>query len=168
MLPINTNLIGCHILRFRPKAPPECLLLHRSQECSYYPGIWQMLTGKIEEGETVVQAVLREIEEETKLQTATIFSLNYVSRFFEKQDESIYLVPLFLAVVPHSARVILNPPEHDKYRWCNFQEALRYLTWNQHRKALLHVRREFLEREPNQHLKLYDANAEKQETLDIP
>jgi dATP pyrophosphohydrolase len=127
-----------------------------------------MLTGKMEEGETVVQTVLREITEETALQTSTIFSLNYVSRFFEQQDESIYMVPLFLAVVPHSARVKLNPQEHDKYKWCNFQEALRYLTWNQHRKALLHIRREFLEREPNQHLKMYDVNAEQPTAIDTP
>jgi len=158
MLPINTGLIGCHILRFRPKAPPECLILHRSQETSYYPGIWQMLTGHIKEGESVVQAVLREIQEETSLKPTSLYSLNYVTRFFEQEDESIYLVPLFLAVAPHSSRVNLNPKEHDKYKWCNFQEAMRYLVWNQHRKALLHIRREFLEREPSPNLKLFESN----------
>jgi len=156
MLPINTNLIGCHVLRYRPKAPTECLILRRSPETAIYPGLWQILTGHIQQDETAVQAVLREIKEETKLNPLVLYTLNSLSRFYEPLDNSIYLVPLFLAVVPYSSRVILNPKEHDRYKWCYFQEALNTLTWHQHRRSLTHVRREFIEREPLKALKVYE------------
>jgi dATP pyrophosphohydrolase len=156
MLPINTNLISCHIIRQRPKAPVECLILQRASGVELYPGLWQILTGKIQQDETAIQAVLREIKEETRLNPLSLYSLNSLSRFYEPTDNSIYLVPLFLAVVPYSARVVLNPKEHDRYKWCNFQEALNTLTWHQHRRSLTHVRREFIEREPLKVLRVYE------------
>jgi dATP pyrophosphohydrolase len=156
MIPINTNLVGCHIIRYRPKAPVECLILKRSAETGYYPGLWQIVTGHIQESETAIQAVLREITEETRLNPLALYSLNSIGRFYEPLDNSIYLVPLFLAVVPHSSRVVLNPKEHDRYQWCNFQEALKNLAWPQHRRSLTHIRREFIEREPLKVLKVYE------------
>jgi dATP pyrophosphohydrolase len=159
MLPINTNLIGSHIMRRRPNAPAECLIMRRSPDATSYPGTWQTLTGHIQEGETPVQAVLREIQEETTLKPLQIYSLNYVTRFYESLDNTIYLIPQFLALVPHSARIKLDPKEHDKYKWCTFQEAQRFLMWHQHRKSVTHARREFVEKEPNEQLKIYDAPA---------
>jgi dATP pyrophosphohydrolase len=156
MIQLNTSLIGSHIIRVRARGQAECLILHRSDSTKYYPGTWQILTGHVPEDETSVQAVLREIQEETRLKPLIIYSMNYVSRFFETVDESIYLVPLFLTIVPFSARVILNPKEHDQYKWCTFQQAQRHLLWQQYRKSLIHVQREFIERDPIQWLKVFE------------
>ena len=160
MIPLNTSLIGSHIVRIRRRGHAEFLILQRSEGSKYYPGTWQILTGHIKEDETATQAVLREILEETKLKTEALYSLNYVSRFFETVDNSIYLVPLFMAVVPFSARVILNPKEHQRYKWCTIQQAQRLLLWQQHRRSLSHAQREFIEREPAEWLKVYEKPAE--------
>jgi dATP pyrophosphohydrolase len=160
MIPVNTSLIASHIVRVRNNGQAEFLIMQRSNNAKYYPGTWQILTGHVEEDETIVQAILREIKEETKLKPLSLYSLNYVSRFFETMDNSIYLVPLFMAVVPFSARIILNPKEHQQYKWCTIQQAQRQLLWQQHRRSLIHVQREFIERQPVKWLKIYETPPE--------
>lgn len=162
MIPINTSLIGSHIIRIKPNGSTDCLILRRSEETNYYPGTWQILTGHVKEGETAVDAVHREIHEEIGLRPLLVYSMNHVIRFFEHQDNSIYLVPLFIGIVPLSARIKLNLKEHQRYKWCTLQEAQRQLYWLQHRRSLTHVQREFIDKTPEEWLKVY----EKQPSID--
>jgi dATP pyrophosphohydrolase len=163
MIPVNTNLIASHIVRIRKTGQAEFLILQRSDSAKYYPGSWQILTGHVEQDESIVQAILREVQEETKLKPFSLYSLNYVSRFFETLDNSIYLVPLFMAVVPFSARIILDPKEHQRYNWCTIHQAQRLLLWQQYRRSLIHVQREFIERQPAKWLKIYEQPQEAKE-----
>ena len=150
MIPINTGLVASHIVRTRPNGHTDCLILQRSEHTAYYPNTWQILMGHIHEGETAADTILREIREETKLQSMELYSLNYICRFYEHVDNTIYLVPLFMTVVPHSARIVLNKDEHQRYQWCTIQEAQRHLFWQQHRRSLIHVQREFLDKTPHE------------------
>ena len=66
MAKIITNLIEAHIFR-KTKNGIELLLLKRS-ETEIYPGLWQMVSGKIQVNEKAYQTALREIKEETGLE----------------------------------------------------------------------------------------------------
>jgi dATP pyrophosphohydrolase len=157
MISINTSLVGSHIIRIRPNGSTDCLILRRSEDTKYYPGTWQILTGHVQEGETAVDAVIREMHEETGLRPLVVYSMNHVIRFYEHQDDSIYLVPLFICVVPYSARIKLNSKEHQRYKWCNLQEGQRNLYWLQHRRSLTQVQREFIDKTPEEWLKVYET-----------
>ena len=47
----------------------EYLLIRRSPGDPLYPGIWQFVTGRVEEGEKSHEAALRELREETGAST---------------------------------------------------------------------------------------------------
>jgi len=158
MISLKTNLVESHIVRIRDEGQAEYLILQRSENSKYYPDTWQILIGHVQDSETAVEAVLRELREETKLNPLAVYSLNHVSRFYEATDDSIYLVPVFVTVVPFSARVVLNPREHQRYKWCISQQAQRWLHWQQHRRSLVQVQREFIERTPTELPKVHDGS----------
>jgi len=58
-------MIEAHIF-CKKKNGIEFLLLKRNEK-EIYPGLWQMVTGKIRKGEKAYKTALREIKEETGL-----------------------------------------------------------------------------------------------------
>lgn len=123
---IATNLIEAHIARI-VNDKIEFLLLKRSPD-KLYPNIWQMVTGKPNENEKAYETALREIKEETNLETENLFIVPNVNSFYNSFDNSINFVPVFLAIVKYDAKVFISS-EHQVYRWVNKKNAKKLLAW---------------------------------------
>ena len=137
---IVSNMIEAHIFRETEKGI-EFLLLKRS-EGQPYPGLWQMVTGKIKDGEKAHQTALREIKEETGLVPAQLWVAPIINSFYEPKDEYICLLPVFAAKV-ESVEVVLSE-EHTQYQWVNKTEAQKLLAWDGQRKAVQIIEDYFL------------------------
>lgn len=96
----------------------EILVVRRSPEDG---GYWHLISGGIEAGETAAEAAVRELFEETRLETS-VRPLNF---FFSY--ERIH-VEAFHAEAPARWEPVLNS-EHDDYRWCTREEASEILYW---------------------------------------
>ena len=81
---IISNMIESHIFR-EVKNGIEFLLLKRSDN-QIYGGLWQMVTGKIKEGEKAYQTALREIEEETRLKPLKLWVVPNVNSFYSHEN----------------------------------------------------------------------------------
>jgi len=96
----------------------KVLLIRRAG--SYKKGFWESPAGHIEEGEAVVAAALREIEEETGLSTVLF------SKTISFQISSGIKAKMFLARVPGGDsgqdRVVLSPKEHSDFKWVHVSE----------------------------------------------
>jgi dATP pyrophosphohydrolase len=115
----------------------EYLLLKRSPEKE---GFWQPVTGGLEEGETRLQALEREVLEETGIKnTARIIEnvdyFEYSDAHFIKGYEFIKEY-VFGVEVDSNEKVTIDGKEHSQFRWCSFQEALQLLKWDENKKAL--------------------------------
>jgi dihydroneopterin triphosphate diphosphatase len=137
---IISNLIEAHIFR-ESKNGIEFLLLKRSED-QLYPGLWQMVTGKIKEGEKAFQTALREIKEETELDPIQLWVAPTVNSFYEPRDEFICLIPVFAARVKSNKVKISS--EHTEYKWVNKQTAQKLLAWEGQRKAVQIIEDYFL------------------------
>ena len=137
---IISNMIEAHIFRETEKGI-EFLLLKRS-EGQPYPGLWQMVTGKIKDGEKAYQTALREIKEETGLVPAQLWVTPTINSFYEPKDEFICLLPVFAARV-ESVDVVLSK-EHTQYQWVEKTEAQKLLAWDGQRKAVKIIEDYFL------------------------
>lgn len=129
---LATHLVDVHVFRRRPEA--EFLLLRRAAS-GWMGGTWQILHGKIQDGESAARAALRELGEETALTPLAFWQLESVNTFFAARSDELYLCPGFAVEVAADADPTLNP-EHDAFRWNPAGRAERELMWPGERTAL--------------------------------
>jgi len=123
---------------------PLYLILKRSPSDELYPGIWQIVTGVIEEGEHTVAAALRELEEETGLQPLKLWRLPFVNSFFDPNQDVIHLSPYFAAKLDASSEPVLSK-EHQGYEWCSYERAQVLLPWSGQRNGVRIVDSQFVQ-----------------------
>ncbi len=129
---IKIRVIDCHIAYYHNN-DWLFLLLKRSNE-KIYPGIWQGVTGKIDNDEEPYRAALRELKEETNLTPQKMWTIDKVNLFYDAKKNIMNLIPVF-GVIVDTQKVILSN-EHVEYKWYNIDEAIKLLTWNQQKKGL--------------------------------
>jgi dihydroneopterin triphosphate diphosphatase len=129
----------------------QYLLLKR---CSpYLNGTWQMISGKIEEGETAHAAALREIQEETGITPDSFYCADAVETFYMKTRDEIVFCPVFVGMIREKADVRLSPHEHDAFAWLPFEEARKRLIFAEQKRVIAHIHENFVLNEPH-HLHL--------------
>ena len=125
------------------------LVLHRRPEFDAY---WHVVAGALEPGESFADAAVREVREETGLDVSgTLRSLErsfgyplanesaFVRSRFEP-DVAGVTVESFVADAPPAWEPTLNE-EHDEYRWCAADEAVRLLHWPEPRQIIAELAR---------------------------
>jgi len=99
------------------------------------PGSWETVHGTIEQGETPVQASLRELREETGLVPDRLYNLSRVELFFRHTQNDVALIPAFAAFVRPAAAPVVSS-EHDRAEWLVPAEAAARMAWPRERRAL--------------------------------
>lgn len=123
---ILTGYIELHVFRVK-KEKTEFLLLKRSSG-RLYPGIWQMVSGRIETGETAVQAAGRELLEETGLSPEKFWVVPKVNSFYTPDNDAVNIVPVFAAMVDPKSKVRLSD-EHTDFQWVPLKKTCKLLAW---------------------------------------
>ena len=110
-------------------------MLQRAQTETLYPGMWQIITGKIKRKEKAVATALRELREETGLTAERFWVVPIVGSFFDPRSDSVQMTPLFAAEVSIAAEPTLSE-EHERYEWANLNRACELLVWPGHLNAV--------------------------------
>ena len=108
---------------------------------------WQPITGGLEEGETKIEALKREVREETGIRNIIkiVEDVHYYEspdpdliEYFEMHGHECTHVKQCVSGVEVSSneKVILDGKEHSEFKWCDFQEALRLMKWKGNKDAL--------------------------------
>ncbi len=129
MSPLRPDLVECWVFRMADRGI-ELLLLQRAPDRPF-AGMWQCVTGRLEDGETVIEAVLREVAEETALgpsDMVALYSLDLVNAFFEPSADGILIEPVFAVQVGADAITAISP-EHGDQLWMSPYEARRLVVW---------------------------------------
>lgn len=116
---------------------PKYLMIRRTKILDY--GMWQPVTGGIEEGETPAEAALREIFEETGLVPSQFYRADHTEMFYSQQTDTIIFSPVFIAFVEGTPAVKLHPDEHDAYEWTSYKRAKRLMEYPVARQTMDHV-----------------------------
>jgi 8-oxo-dGTP pyrophosphatase MutT (NUDIX family) len=132
------------ILFKRVEGEIKYLLLKRHPEKGEF---WQPITGGLEEGETKIETLKREIIEETGIKSIIkiIENVHYYEfldpsliEYFKRHRRACNHVKeyAFGVEVSSDEKVVLDGKEHSEYRWCGFEEALKLLKWKGNKEAL--------------------------------
>lgn len=106
----------------------QFLILKRSEKESY-GGYWGFMTGGKKGGETVAEVVVRELKEETGLKPNSMWATEYLVQFYEPEYDSIWILPLIVAVVDEDEVITLSE-ENSEYRWLKATKAKHLVSWN--------------------------------------
>lgn len=101
----------------------KALLIRRCPKDEFAGGLWESAGGKVEEGETLEEAVIREIFEETGLNVVPE-RLLYASLDDLNGEKHVFMVYLCLT---DREKVVLSSDEHTEYRWADKEECKKLL-----------------------------------------
>ena len=123
----------------------EYLLLRRVER---YGGFWQSVTGSLEEGETHIEAAVREVYEETgyRPQPEELIELGIVNVFEIAPQWRARYAPgvthneeVCFALEADKLDVVMDSLEHDAYAWVDYGAATEMLYWESNRRAFAAV-----------------------------
>lgn len=149
-LPIKSIGIAAVILKKINKIYHVLLLKRNSQHLN---NTWCYLGGRIEAGETAIDAVFREIREETGITELQLYSANQFDKIFSPKENYIYIAPVFVGFVQEEQPVILND-EHSEYQWFPFEEAKGVISLPGNEEVLQSIENNFVKKKPLIHLKI--------------
>jgi dATP pyrophosphohydrolase len=135
--PFRPDLVACWMFRVGGDGQVQILLLHRAPG-RIFSGIWQPVTGGLEEGERIVEGALRELVEETGIDPTgieTLFGLDQVNIFHADHIDMLQAEAVFAAELKPHVEATLSE-EHDDQRWVTAHEALEMVLWPAYREAI--------------------------------
>jgi dATP pyrophosphohydrolase len=130
---IISNYIELHIC-LKSASGHKYLRLKRSGKNKIYPGIWQMITGGIEIGESTNVAALRELKEETGISSAKLYVVPRINTFYLDIIDKICMCPVFLAIADSDNVKISD--EHSEYKWLGYSEGKELVHWPNQKESM--------------------------------
>ncbi|MCC6908643.1 MAG: NUDIX domain-containing protein [Phycisphaerales bacterium] len=144
---IRTDIVEAFIFRRTGADGVELLQLLRHRRAAVSPATWQPVLGHIEADETAIDAIRREVFEETGLTRDArlgLWQLEQVHPFYMAAINAVLLCPRFAAEVISDWEPKLNG-EHEAHRWVTDAEVRRCFVWPGQRAAIDELRRDILD-----------------------
>lgn len=102
----------------------KLLITKRAEDNDYMPLKWDIPGGTIEEGETVREALIREVMEETNLNISPVRPIYVYSNLSQLPTRQTIQIVYYSRY--DSGIIKLNPEEHEEYKWISWTEVDNY------------------------------------------
>ena len=109
------------------------LALQRARD-TRCPGAWEIVHGRIQQGETAHAAAVRELREETGLAPDRLYNVT-VHAFYLHRTASVEVAVAFCAFVAGTPAITLGE-EHSRSAWLSRTAALKRFAWPSERDVL--------------------------------
>lgn len=119
----------------------EVLLLRRVPG-RVLPGLWQGVSGLVEDGESITEAALREIREETGFGDDVIeafYHLDYAAEFLWEPSDALMTSAYFALRIAPAIDPRLSE-EHNEFQWLQIDDAIAMAVWPGYREGLTRIR----------------------------
>jgi 8-oxo-dGTP diphosphatase len=96
----------------------KLLIAKRTDERKFWPGLWEILGGRVEKGESDEEALKREFYEESKIKVK-VLKQYHEFRYIYIDDDA---VENDFIVSADNFHVVIDPKEHTEFRWISENE----------------------------------------------
>jgi len=120
---IEKKVVGA-ILTFQK----QILIVMRSDKEDFLPGLAEIPSGGVDGNETIMEALQREVFEETGLKILSV--QKYLNSFDYMTGSGKKARQYNFWVIPESKDVKLNPEEHSRYEWWDSQKKETFEAYN--------------------------------------
>lgn len=119
----NDHIARLNVAAIIVNPESKILFCQRSLQKKVAPDAWHMPGGKIEEGESIEQAITRELKEELNLEVVEVGGYSGVCHDYQSGEENHRTVFVY---VKAEGTPQLNP-ENDAYKYLTLEEIPQYL-----------------------------------------
>jgi 8-oxo-dGTP pyrophosphatase MutT (NUDIX family) len=103
----------------------QILLLHRQNQGVADPNMWGIPGGKKKKNETIQEAIIREVEEETQFDISDK-PIEYLGKVYIRDPKKDYVYHMFRSPYDKKpGKVVISFKEHKGFTWINPIEALQ-------------------------------------------
>ncbi len=131
-------------MQLRKEKSCGCIIIKNNKVLLVYEknrNFWGFPKGHMEEGESEIQTALREVKEEVgldvKIDVNKKYTLNYII------NNEIDKTSIFYIATPINENIVMQENEIENIKWCNFDEALNTLTFDNWKEMFKNVIRDF-------------------------
>jgi 8-oxo-dGTP diphosphatase len=100
----------------------KVLLTQRSFEREHHPGEWEIQSGRLQQGESLEEGLIREMQEELNIEVEPILPMN-TFHFFRGKEKVEHIGVTFLCRIK-SGEVKVDGKEEIAFKWVSIDEAL--------------------------------------------
>ena len=131
-------------MQLRKEKSCGCIIIKNNKVLLVYEknrNFWGFPKGHMEEGESEIQTALKEVKEEVgldvKIDVNKKYTLNYII------NNEIDKTSIFYIATPINENIVMQENEIENIKWCNFDEALNTLTFDNWKELFKNVIRDF-------------------------
>jgi 8-oxo-dGTP diphosphatase len=99
------------------------LILRRSDDKDFAAGVWECVTGRVDQGESFTEAVHREVEEELGVEVQIDFIVGTVHFYRGEALPENEMLGVQYCSTLHDADAVRMSWEHAEMRWISVEEA---------------------------------------------
>jgi 8-oxo-dGTP diphosphatase len=123
---IGRFLAGVGALIWNPSTD-RYLLLRRSDDRDFQQGAWECITGRVDQGESFEEALVREVREEVGAEIQIEFLLATTHFFRGPKNPQYELLGVVYGCTIKNPEEITFGAEHSEMRWVSAEEAFAFL-----------------------------------------
>lgn len=109
-------ITACAFVHHKINGEDKVLLMKRSDNSPFLPGVWELPGGHIEPGEDIVDGLRRELREECKLECRVGDPFACFTYYNQAKNSDSVEVIYFATFTDQIENLMINP-EHSEYGW---------------------------------------------------